>query len=430
MTGARSEGLSSTDVRAHNLGLVLSQLDRAGAAARSELARSTGLARGAITLLVSELREAGLVRDAPAGTSDAPRPGRPRERLEVDGDAIALIGLQFVVDEVLMSAVDLAGRPLLREARGMRTPHGDPDALVEQLASVIDDIAGRLRAQGVTPARLVVVVPAPVTRSSETIPVAIDLGWIDVDLAALLRARIDEPPLGIRVVNDANAAAYAEFAELQAEWAPGMVTDMVYLKSDTGIGGGAIVEGEMLAGPDGIAFEPGHVVVVPDGDPCACGKSGCLVTVAGPEIVLTRAGLAAYRDAHGLPQALDELVRRYRAGEAGAVAALDEALGWIRLVLANCVALLQPQFVVVGGYLADLVEELRGMPRSWLSSLGGLAPGAGPEGDVAVGVRPAVHGLFSGVDGAVLHDRRELLLAPDRLRAVGAGWGGNNKFNT
>ncbi|WOF21558.1 ROK family transcriptional regulator [Microbacterium betulae] len=404
--------MSSNDVREHNLGLVLSHLDRAGAAARSELAEATGLTSGAITLLVSELIAAGLVRSVPV--SDARTGGkgvgRPRERLEIDGRAFALVGVQFVVDEVLVSAVDLAGRPLRREAHAVRTPYGDPEALVAQLDALIDGVVTGLRAEDVLPMRLVVVVPAPVVRGSEMIPVAIDLGWTDVDLGGLLRRRGRTFPLGVHVVNDANSAAYAEFAELQAR---GGVSDMLYLKSDTGIGGGAIVAGEILSGSDGVAFEPGHMVVVPDGAPCACGKRGCLVTVAGPDVVLVRAGLEAYRLEHGLPRALAELTRRYRRGDGAAVVALDAALSWIRLALVNCIVVLQPRFVVVGGYLSDLVEELRPLPLS-PPSTGGAA-----SDDAEAGVLSAAHGLYSGVDGALLHDRRELLRAPGSLSVEG-----------
>ena len=407
MVSARSGPLTSNDVREHNLGLVLSQLDRLGAAARSDLTNATGLTSGAITLLVAELIGAGLVRALPPeeAPSGGKRAGRPRERLEVDGRGLALVGLQFFVDEVLVSAVDLAGRSLRRETRSVRTPHGDPAALADQLSALVDEVVAGLLAQSVLPVRLAVVVPAPVVLGTETIPVAIDLGWTDVDLRDLLRERGWTFPLGVHVVNDANSAAYAEFVELQALSGDAEVSDMVYLKSDTGIGGGAIVAGEILSGVDGVAFEPGHMVVAPDGAACACGQRGCLVTVAGPDVVLDRADLTAYRAEHGLPRALAELVRRYRAGDEPAAVAVDGALAWIRLALVNCIVVLQPQFVVVGGYLAEFVDELSPLPLSQLSG----------KGSPLDAVRRAVHGAYSGVDGALLHGRREILRRPSVL---------------
>ncbi|MFT4210414.1 MAG: ROK family protein [Microbacterium sp.] len=406
-------GLSASDLRTHNLGLVLSHVDRAGAIARSELATLTGLAPGAITLLVSELSDAGLLREAASERSRELRPGRPRRSLEIAGAAIALLGLQFAVDEVRLSAVDLAGRSLLRDVRSVRTPIGDPAAVADQLAALVEEMRTGLAARGVTAVFLVVVVPAPVLQPDEFVPMAIDLGWVGVDLSGLLRERIPDLPLGTRVVNDANAAAYAEFAELQSRGE--RVSDMIYLKSDTGIGGGAITAGRPLAGVDGIAFEPGHIVVVPDGIECACGKRGCLVTVAGPDVVVAQAGLSRFRDEHGLPQALAELARRDESGDAAAAMALAGALRWIGIALANCVAILQPQFAVVGGYLADHVERLRELPMASVSSLGGF------PGDTAVGIVPAALGPFSGVDGALLQWRRELLRDPRGLQEAAGG---------
>lgn len=395
------------DVRSHNVGLVLTRVDRAGAIARTGLAAATGLAPGAITLLVGELMDAGMLReiDDPVRESG---PGRPRRALAVAGERIGVVGVRFVLDEVFVSAVDLAGRDLVRERAALHTPPGDPEAVADQLAAVVARVRRVLDEAGVTPVRLVVVAPAPVLQPGEIIPVAIDLGWRDVDLAALLRERIPPLPLGLRVMNDANAAAYAEFAELEAassgEKTP--VTDVVYLKSDTGIGGGAVSGGQLLTGVNGVAFEPGHVIVLPDGVPCPCGRRGCLVTVAGPDVVVERAGLGAFRSAHGLPAALAELVRRERAGDVAAVAAVSDALRWIEIVLANCVAILQPQVVVVGGYLSGYADRLRSTP---------VDPDAAP-GIPSAPVRGAVHGDDAEVDGAVLRERRDLLSHPWRVR--------------
>ncbi|MFT4306670.1 MAG: ROK family protein, partial [Microbacterium sp.] len=308
-------GLSAVDVRSHNLGLVLTCVDRAGRIARTELAAATGLAPGAITLLISELSEAGFVRDAAIGPARPGARGRPPRRLEIDGARIALVGVRFVIDEILLVAVDLAGRPLLRDRHAVRTPYADPAGVADQIALLVEGARLALAVQGASAVRLVVVVPAPVRQPDETIPVAIDLGWRDVDLAALLGERVGGFALGIGIINDANAAAYAEFAELQALPGGEATTDVVYLKADTGIGGGAVVGGRLLTGVDGIAFEPGHVVVVPGGAACECGKRGCLVTVAGPDVVIERAGLAHERARSGLPAAVAELVRRERAGD-------------------------------------------------------------------------------------------------------------------
>jgi glucokinase len=83
-----------------------------------------------------------------------------------------------------------------------------------------------------------------------------------------------EQHLGTAVTleNDANAAALGE------KWigAGRKVDDLVMLTLGTGIGGGIISGGKVLHGSDGMAGELGHMTVVPNGNPCGCGNTGCL----------------------------------------------------------------------------------------------------------------------------------------------------------
>lgn len=412
MTAASGTGLSPSDIRAHNLGLVLSHIDRAGSLSRTSLARETGLAAGAITLLVSELIEAGLVRDSETPAAPTTGRGRPRRAVEIGGETTAVIGVQFVLDALLITAVDLGGRILLRSESTVQTPYGDPDAVADRLAAAVQAARGELASRGVATASVVVVAPAPVRQPSEVILAAVDFGWHDVDLVAMLRARMPRVPCGIRIVNDANAAAYAEFAELPPGDS-GRPTDMIYLKSDTGIGGGAIVGGQLLTGVNGIAFEPGHIIVVANGEWCACGRRGCLVTVAGPEIVLRNAGMGDERGEGGLPAALEELVRREAAGDPAARGAVEDLLRWIAIAVSTCVTILQPGVVVIGGYLAAYADRLRAVAPFSMDSLA-----ADPDG-----VRAAVHGRFSALDGAVLLTRRALLADPRAMvEAISASW--------
>jgi glucokinase len=103
-----------------------------------------------------------------------------------------------------------------------------------------------------------------------------------------IRAEI-ERLLGTRVVleNDANAAALGE------KWmgAGREVDDLVLLTLGTGIGGGIIAGGKVLHGFMGMAGELGHVTVVPNGNPCGCGNSGCLEKHASATAITSMARL-------------------------------------------------------------------------------------------------------------------------------------------
>ncbi len=94
----------------------------------------------------------------------------------------------------------------------------------------------------------------------------------------------------VRINNDANAAALAEyrFGEFRG------VPDLVYLTLSTGLGGGVISGGRLVQGADDLAGEVGHMVLDPDGPPCPCGRRGCLELYCGGRNVVNavRARLA------------------------------------------------------------------------------------------------------------------------------------------
>jgi glucokinase len=92
--------------------------------------------------------------------------------------------------------------------------------------------------------------------------------------------------------NDANAAALGE------KWAGGGrdVNDLVMLTLGTGIGGGIISDGKVLHGHQGMAGEIGHITVLPEGNPCGCGNSGCLEKHASATAISAMASLIQLGD--------------------------------------------------------------------------------------------------------------------------------------
>lgn len=87
--------------------------------------------------------------------------------------------------------------------------------------------------------------------------------------------------------NDANAAALGE------KWtgAGKDVDDLVLLTLGTGIGGGIVIDGEILHGTVGMAGELGHLTVSPFGNPCGCGNTGCVEKHASATAVTSMASL-------------------------------------------------------------------------------------------------------------------------------------------
>ena len=175
------------------------------------------------------------------------------------------------------------------------------------------------------------------------------------DLARLLGREV-------RLANDANCFALSEASDGAAAGA-GCVFGVIV---GTGTGGGIVVNGRVLTGPNAIAGEWGHNPLPwpgPDEQPgpaCWCGKSGCIETfLSGPG--LSRDHLAATgeaRSADGIAAAAD-------AGDAGATSTLDRYTGRMARALASVVNVLDPDVIVLGGGLSNLKCLYDDVPRLW-----------------------------------------------------------------
>ncbi|MCY0885470.1 MAG: ROK family protein, partial [Firmicutes bacterium] len=98
-------------------------------------------------------------------------------------------------------------------------------------------------------------------------------GWDGLDLEAGFQARLGCP---VRVENDANAAAWAEWRQGAGQGS----RSLVFVTVSTGIGAGMVLDGRLYEGAEGNAGEIGHWVLDPKGPLCHCGRRGCLETLA------------------------------------------------------------------------------------------------------------------------------------------------------
>ena len=140
------------------------------------------------------------------------------------------------------------------------------NAIGEKLDVLIESVGGKDKINGMG-------VGAPngnyYTGNIEFAP---NLSWKGiVPLAKLFGERIGVP---CKLTNDANAAAIGEMTYGAAK---GM-KHFIMITLGTGVGSGIVIDGKLVYGHDGFAGELGHVIAVPDGRLCGCGRKGCLET--------------------------------------------------------------------------------------------------------------------------------------------------------
>jgi glucokinase len=179
--------------------------------------------------------------------------------------------------------------------------------------------------------------------------------------------------LGVPVVvdNDANLAAYAE----ATAGAGARFEHVLMLTFGTGIGAGMVFGGEIYRGRS-FAGEMGHMTIQPDGLLCACGRRGCWETlVSGQRLDRLAADLVSQapdgtiaRLARGSLAGGAHLSAAAESGDPAARAILAEAGEWLGRGVANLIAVLDPDVVVVGGAVAQAGRWLLDPARTAIAS--------------------------------------------------------------
>lgn len=151
-----------------------------------------------------------------------------------------------------------------------------PDAVVDRLiesAHVVAE-AANLKLTDIT--GVGVGAPGPLDAKKQIVVNAPNLpGFINVPLVARIREATGRPTV---LENDANAAAYGEYA-FGVGRDPN-IRHLVLLALGTGVGGGVVVDGRIISGAFGLGAELGHLLMHPGGRLCACGQHGCLEAYA------------------------------------------------------------------------------------------------------------------------------------------------------
>ncbi|MEQ7125039.1 ROK family protein [Actinopolymorpha sp. B11F2] len=359
MTDAPTRLLGRADqgaVRRANLAVVVRAL-RSSPRTRAQLTADTLLTKATVSSLVGELSTRGLVRSHEP--TKAGLVGRPGQQVELIGERVLAVGLELNVDYLAAVVLDLTG-----ERRAKARTALDVSASVEDTVDAAADLIARVTAQAETAGNVLagvgVAAPGLVDAASGQVRVAPNLGWRDVALRDLLRRRL--PRTRVMVDNEANLATLAEYAAVQDVAATDR--DLIYLTGGIGIGGGIVVNGEVVRGSAGYAGEVGHLAVAPapDGERCGCGRRGCLETVCGLGALLRLAADEAdpvHDHGRDLDERLDLLMSRATAGDPRtlrAFAQIGRALGHGASMLVN---LVNPRVLVLGGYFARVGEFLR-----------------------------------------------------------------------
>lgn len=343
--------------RSHNRRVVLEVVRLDGPIGRTDIARRAHLTAQAVSNIVSELVDDGLLLEH--GRRRTGR-GQPPIQFTVNPSGGVTFGVEVGARRLTIVAVDLAGQ--LRAQRRLPLVDTDPEAVVPKIADAVTEMKATLAAspEG-APTSLLgigVVMPGPfgVEGLTSVGPTTL-AGWQDLDAGALIEAATGEP---VFVENDATAAAVGE----RLHGAARGFRNFCLIYFGQGLGLGILIDGRPYSGAFGNAGEIGHVVVAPGGRTCSCGNHGCLEQYASLQALQERLAAAGHVDT-----GLEAVGRLHAAGDKTVKAWIAEAADYLKPQIATLENLLDPEVVLFGGVLpealiVDLVAALAPLPRS------------------------------------------------------------------
>ena len=269
------------------------------------------------------------------------------------------IGVDLGGTKLEVAHIDAQGRvrQRLRKATNIK---GGPAAIIEDIIGY----AWTLREGADSPpAGVGVGVAGQVEKDTGKVIFAPNLDWRDVPLQAQLQRTIGLPVI---VTNDVRAATWGEWLHGAGQGCD----DLLCMFVGTGVGGGVVSGGRMLAGCNNTAGEVGHITVDMNGPPCTCGNRGCLEALAGGWAItrLTRESVKA--DPEGGKVLLemggggiDEInvatvARAVRGGDPMARRLMDQAAEALIAGASTLINAFNPCRLILGGGVITGVPEL------------------------------------------------------------------------
>jgi predicted NBD/HSP70 family sugar kinase len=332
--------------------LVLNTIRKKGPIARYEVAKVTGLTPPTVTVIVNELKRAGVVNEIGAGASNG---GRKPVLLELESRAGYIYAVRLQHGEIMAALLDVAGNVL--ESRYFKLDTTAPYAVVAAIKTTLDLFIGRAGIAGekvfwcgVASPGLIDVNQGMVVRSS-------NLGWDRVPLGRKLSQTL--PGMAVHIENISNAAALGE----KVYGGGRGLADLIFLNLSVGIGAGIIMNHQVYNGTNGYAGEVGLMVLRSEDErQCAVGHPGCFETLCGAGAVLQRVQSEASDELFerlGVAKQrleINDLSNPFIIKDPVVAKILADVANLIGIAIANMVSLFNISKVILGGELAAVIS--------------------------------------------------------------------------
>ena len=262
------------------------------------------------------------------------------------------IGIDIGGTSIKGAAVDSNG--LVYDTFSMPFVKEDGEVFVKKLAVLVKDYIAshHLEKQIVG---IGIGVPGTLDINNGIVNYSNNLGWVDLHISDIMHETLPYP---IRLLNDANAAALGE-----AKFGAGKQYETIILLTlGTGVGGGIIINGKLFEGNEGKGGELGHTVIVVDGEPCTCGRKGCLEAYASATALIreTKKAMEESKDSlmWQISPSLESVGGRTsfeaaKKGDKVAIQVVEKYVKYLGEGILNYCNIFRPNIIVLSGGVAN-----------------------------------------------------------------------------
>ena len=391
--------------RDHNLSVVIQTLlNSTDPMSRADLAKSTGLTKAAMSMLVEILIKNKVIQQlSPIPDSTF---GRPSVPLAFYPHHWVGIGLQVNTDGYGFTVLDLAGETIYSQWVDDTMLNVVPEDIFTQLDHMLQPVENELIALGYTICGASIAVPGLVENKT-TLVNARNLKWQNINLQDFNVIR----RLHAVAANEADLAAIAQlpgYASADQSIRP-IPKSFIYLSTDIGISGAVVSNGTVVHGEHNFAGEIGHLSVDWNGPQCSCGRRGCLEQYAGRRALVEAAHIAD-GDAAVTRQSVKRLLEAWKQHDTDAEKAISRGMKAMASGLCSAINLLDISNVILGGFWVNFTDAVA---KQLEKDIQGIA--LGRDASLKVNVDLAPFADHPALRGAALVGLRRLIDHPMRF---------------
>lgn len=304
-----------------------------------------------------------------------------------------VIGVDLGGTKISCALADLSGKVIETQVVSTNASEGEL-AVLNRIINVIDKVMLNTKTSKEDIKAIGIGAPGPLDARKGIIVEPANLPFVNFDLVTPIKEKFNMP---VYLDNDANAAAIGEFM-----FGAGKGTEsMVYVTVSTGVGGGAILNGQIYRGRTTNALEVGHTTVEPFSSArCNCGNLGCLEALSSGTAIAKRAKDAVLSNIDTRLKQYEtltsyEVFKEAENGDKVAISIRDTALRYLGVGITNVINTFDPDMVVIGGGVSKAGEVIFSKVKEVVNERGLKTITSGCE------IVPANLGTDAGVIGAV-----------------------------